>query len=282
MRIYGLVKTINNHKRIYGIITKYKIYYIYFKRSLHQTFKNYLVDNNLIDLEVTEPVKKDNYYVYVVYYVSKIKSLALDKVYYSEELNNKSLKKLFKSIKNVLILDLEMLMPPYNYKGNFMSEIVEMGYVLYDENDKLKLKYDAYLKANQELNDRTANFLKWRKRDYYRNAISFYKAYNELKKVLKKYHPTIIVYGKNDILALKRTFINYKLPNLLNYIRIINLSSLIENYYHHVNELGLFNLYNMYYDKNDSQQHGALSDAIYTYYVYRAFKTDILNGQKSI
>ena len=55
MRIYGLVKTINNHKRIYGIITKYKIYYIYFKRSLHQTFKNYLVDNNFVDCIIQLP-----------------------------------------------------------------------------------------------------------------------------------------------------------------------------------------------------------------------------------
>lgn len=282
MRIYGLVKVINKQKRIYGIKTKYQIYYIYFKRSLYQTFKNYLNEGTLIDLEVMAPLTREKHYVYPVYYISKIKSLFLNKLYYSEERNNLSLKNLFKSIKNVLILDLEMTMPPYNYKGSFTPEILEMGYVLYDNKDNLKINYNAYLKTSTKLNNRTSDFLNLEKKNYYKTSISFYKAYNELKKNLKKYKPAIIVYGKNDILTLKRTFAKYNLPNLLNYIRIINLASLISSYYHHKNELGLFNLYNLYYKKEEEQVHDALDDAITTYHVYKAFKNDILEGKKSI
>ncbi len=282
MRIYGLVKVINKQKRIYGVKTFSRIYYIYFKRSLYQTFKNYLNENNLIDLEVMEPKMQGKYFAYPVYYISKIKSLLLNKLYFSEENNNLSLKHLFKSIRNVLILDLEMTMPPFNYKGSYEPTIIEMGYVLYDDKGNMKLNYNEYLKTDQELSNRTINFLKLKPRDYYKNAVTFYKSYNELKRNLRKYKPTLIVYGKNDILILKKAFAKYNLPNILNYIRVINLASLIENYYHHKNEVGLFNLYNAYYKTDLKQTHDALDDAKITYEVYKAFKKDILLEIKTI
>ena len=146
----------------------------------------------------------------------------------------------------------------------------------------MKLNYNEYLKTDQELSNRTINFLKLKPRDYYRNAVTFYKSYNELKRNLRKYKPTLIVYGKNDILILKKAFAKYNLPNILNYIRVINLASLIENYYHHKNEVGLFNLYNAYYKTDLKQTHDALDDAKITYEVYKAFKKDILLEIKTI
>ncbi len=282
MRLYGQICDPKIEKRVYGVKTHSKIYYIYFKNSLYSMFKNYLDENTIIDLEVVEPKIRGKHYIYQVYYVRKIKSILLDKVYFSEENNNLALKNIFKDINNTLILDLEMLMPPYNYKGYFNSEIVEIGYILYDNKDNSRLKYKEYIKVSQNINNRTSNFLHLKLRDYYRYSISFYKAYNDLKKILKVYKPTIIVYGRNDIIALKKAFQTYKLPNILNYVRIINLSSLIENYYHHKNEYGLFNLYNKFYNNNLSQEHDALLDAKITHELYKAFRKDLLEDKKSI
>ena len=282
MRFYGQIYEVDKSKRIYKVKTKYQMYYIYFKRSLMHTFKNYLSNGNFIDLEVLEPKKYDKYICYQAYYINKLKSLLLNKVYFAKEENIKVLKYLLKNINNVLVLDLEMTMPPYNSRGSFNSEIIQVAYILYDKFGHSLINYSKYVKPEEEINSRTCNFLNIKKREFYNEAISFYRAYKDFKQIIKKYHPTIIVYGKNDILTLKRSFNAYNLPDILQYARIINLSSLIQNYYHHLNEYGLFNLYDKYYNKELIQIHNALSDAYITYKVYKAFSQDVLNDKISI
>lgn len=282
MRIYGQIKIVNKDKRIYAVQTRYRIYYIYFQRSLMHTFKNYLAEGNLIDLEVVEPKQRDKYYCYQVYYINKLKSLSLNRLYFAEDRNILSLKYLLNSVKNVLVLDLEMTMPPYNYKGSFNSEIIQMGYILYDANGNEIENYNNYIKAQMEINSRTTSFLNLKKRDFYKTAISYYKAYKDLRHVIKKYNPAIIVYGRNDILSLKKSFNLYKLPDILQYRRIINLASLIQNYYHHTNEYGLFTLFAKYYKTDLVQEHNALSDALVTYDVFKAFKADVLHNEKTL
>ncbi len=282
MRLYGIIKKCDKDRRILTLETKFRLYYIYFKRSLMHTFKNYLNASNLLDIEVVEPKKYGKYYCYQAYYINKIKSLSLDKLYFSEDRNLLSLKYLLNNIRNVLVLDLEMTMPPYNYKGAFNSEIIQMGFILYNDKGEEILNYNNYIKAKSELNNRTSNFLNITKREFYKNAISYYKAYKDFNNVLKKYSPAIIVYGKNDILALKNSFNLYQLPNILTYRRVVNLASLIQSYYHHLNEYGLFNLFKEYYKTELYQEHNALSDAIVTYDVFKAFKNDVLNNRKSI
>ena len=105
------------------------------------------------------------------------------------------------------------------------------------------------------------------------NGITFTEFYNEFKEILIKYNnPSIVVWGKNDILALKACYdINDLTPLTPNFI---NLLQVHKNYFNLKNDLGLFNAYKNYTGKDLDQEHDALVDAFMTKNVFFEFKKE--------
>ncbi len=279
MRIFGKIKKVDSEKRIITVETKYRLYLIYFKRSLMNKYKYFLFKNNLIDLEIVDPEVHFGYRVFNVHYITTIKSLTNGVTYFDRKSLVESLGTILTSSKYYMYLDLEKTMPPYNYKGNFNSEIIQLAFLLEDKDGNEVARYNNYVKPviNPYLNLRTSKFLNLDTKEFNQKSILPAKVYKDFKHFLKKYHPAIIVYGKNDILSLKDFYRFNRFESLMPISRIINISSLIVEHYHHDKELGLFNLYEMFYHKHFIQKHDAYDDAVITSFVYKAFVKDVLN-----
>lgn len=284
MRIAGIITKVNREERIVTIKTKYRLYFIYFKRSLMSQFRLFLFEGNLMDLDVVDPIIKQKKEVYQVYYVVKIKSLVNGRIYFDRYSIEKSLGEFLTSSKYLMFLDLEKTMPPFNYKGTFNSEIIQIAFVIATKDGEEVLRYNNYVKPKDPngLNSRTCKFLSLNINDFYRKAANHLRVYNDLKKALKRYRPSIFVYGKNDILSLQEFYKIHRLPSLMAISRFVNLSSLIAEYYHHNKEYGLFKLYELYYGPHAIQTHDAYSDALVTSKVFRAFREEVLHERYTL
>ncbi|MBR6071795.1 MAG: hypothetical protein IKP77_03060 [Acholeplasmatales bacterium] len=271
--------------RIIGIKEGKRIIFFYFHNSQMNLFKRYLYQNNWIDLAYDEKfTKKGNYLAHPVLFVYKIEVLnKLNHIVYYNKLSiNKASYDFMNSLGNKLFLDLEMTMPSYSFKGKgFRTEIIQAGLLLVDENGKTILKYDNYIKAKLSpiISKRALDFLKITADDYVNKAIDYNVFYNDFKDIIEKYHPAIIVYGKNDILVLNDSYDINEVTSLKNECRFINLCQLIKSYYELKNDPGLFKLYNIFYKNEDEQVHDALSDSYATYKVFEAFKEDVKNAK---
>lgn len=284
MRIFGLISELDKYNRIITLKTARRVYYLYLKRGQMSQFKYYLFPGNYLDLEIISPIKKGKFEAYQVDYFWRILSVNPRKIFFDRLKLEDSLGTFLEQPKYKLFLDLEKTMPPYLHKGYFVSEIIQIAYILLDKDDNEVLRYSSYVKPKSQvdINDRTCKFLDIRKKDFYKVAISPQKAYNIFKKIIKKYNPAIVVYGRNDILSLSDFYRLNRLPTLKYNTRFINLSSLISEYYHHSKEYGLFKLYEAYYHENMLQTHDAFIDAVVTAYVFNGFKKDVKNKVKSL
>ena len=170
-----------------------------------------------------------------------------------------------------LFLDLEMTMPPYYHVNNFQAEIIQVGYYLTNNKCKIIKKNDYYLKPTKfkTISKRTLKFLDL-KRDAIKNPKNYSYFYKDLYKLMKKYNPKIVVWGKNDYLAIKNSFIINKEKPIIHQNSFINLLTKVKQYYNLFNDIGLFNAYEIYYNEAPLQKHDALSDAYVLYKIYEA------------
>ena len=105
---------------------------------------------------------------------------------------------------------------------------------------------------------------------YYTEALDYMTFYQALKNVLDTYHPKIIVWGKNDMIALKASYQINKVKPLTHDHDFINLLQIHKTYYNLSDDLGLFKAYELYYNKAYDQAHDALDDALVTKHVFDA------------
>jgi sporulation inhibitor KapD len=96
--------------------------------------------------------------------------------------------------------------------------------------------------------------------------------------LVEKYVPAIIVWGRNDFLALRESYKINGLPSLRKRTRYINLLKLHKNYFNLKNDLGLFNALNLYTSDNDKQLHNALEDAKATSEIFNGFRLVLNNN----
>ena len=177
-----------------------------------------------------------------------------------------------------MFLDLEMTMPTYSHTGKmYTTEIIQVGYVLVNGQGEEICRYSQYIKPKIHLglSKRTLDFLNISAKDFYDNAIDYEIFYEDFKLVLFEYHPSVVIFGKNDRITLNSSFRIHQVEPLNAFLRYVNLSKLIQTYYHLQNEPGLFKLYQFYYDNQDTQIHDALNDSYVTMKVFRAFKNDV-------
>ncbi len=278
MRIKGYIHMIELDNNIIGIKCYKHIKFFYMQNGLMNMYKKYLYQFNWIDLEyVDKKIIKGGFSCYKVDFIYQIYGPGVfDKIiYFDKKTVDKTTFDFLNKIEYTMFLDLEMTMPSYSFSGKeFESEIIQAGYELYKGNE-LITSYESYVKPTIEkfVSSRTLKFLKITP-EILETSVTYKEFYKPLSKLLKKYHPAIIIYGKNDKIVLDKSFEINKVEYLK--IRYVNLLNLIKSFYNLKNDPGLFKIYDIYYENHEIQIHDALDDSHVTKLVYDAFKKDII------
>ena len=274
--------------KIIGIKKYKKIEFFYFQNSQMNVFKRYLYVGNWIDLEYDEEktTRRGPYLAYVISFVNRLEAEGLYDhiVYYDKKDITSSLYDFLGSLDNTMFLDLEMTMPPYNFKGKgFRTEVIQAGFIVFDKNGEELIRYRNFIEPmiTKTLSKRAEKFLGITNEEFIENQIPYLTFYNDFKEIIEKYNPAIVVYGKNDILVLNDSYLLHNVPSLKDQTRYVNLCQLIKSHYELRNDPGLFKLFQIYYDNEDIQVHDAFNDSEVTAKVFEAFREDILYKTKT-
>ena len=274
--------------KIIGIKKYKKIEFFYFQNSQMNVFKRYLYVGNWIDLEYDEEktTRRGPYLAYVISFVNRLEAEGLYDhiVYYDKKDITSSLYDFLGSLDNTMFLDLEMTMPPYNFKGKgFRTEVIQAGFIIFDKNGEELMRYRNFIEPmiTKTLSKRAEKFLGITNEEFIENQIPYLTFYNDFKEIIEKYNPAIVVYGKNDILVLNDSYLLHNVPSLKDKTRYVNLCQLIKSHYELRNDPGLFKLFQIYYDNEDIQVHDAFNDSEVTAKVFEAFREDILYKTKT-
>jgi len=274
---YGLVHDYYPREKMISIKMEDKITYFYFSKSQFKEFEKSMmyesvfvffdystkttkVLKNVTAYSITELHKisvATNRGPLIIYSMSNKKDLAVDQII---------------KIDYKMFVDFEFTMPSFNDRTPFTPEIFQIGAVISDPNEKIVNEYSTYIKTLKSPSERTLKFLKIFPEDLY-DSLSALDFYNDLKKLITIYNPTIFVWGGNDIKTLM-TF--YKLHNFepLKF-NVIDLLKIIKNYYNLGTDIGLFKALKYFKGIDATQAHHALTDAAATKEVFDAFKKAI-------
>lgn len=282
MRMFGAIHKVHLGQRMIALKTYQRVTYFYFQSGQFNQFKRYLFSGVYIDLEYNEDkifIKK-GISAYPIDYVNQIfqKTAHRNVVFYDQTMLHNSLSQFLASLGNKMFLDLEMTMPPYGFTGKeFVAEMIQAGYLLVDANGEEISRYSNYIRPalHPNLSKRTLKFLNIEEEAFRSKAIPYRDFYEDFKEILELYHPTIIIYGKNDSLILKQSFYLNNVPSLMQEIRFVNLCKLVKDYYNLKNDPGLFKLFQIYYENEDIQIHDAFNDCYVTKEVFLAFQKDV-------
>ncbi len=175
-----------------------------------------------------------------------------------------------------LFLDFEMSMHPYHKQPDFTQEIIQAGYVLVDAADNVLEEHRTFIrpKKHPRITPRTKKFLDVGQADV-DDGVSFETFYARLRGLVQEHAPAIVVWGRNDKLALQEAYTIHNLRPLGRGARFVNLLELHKNYFHLKNDLGLLKTYLAYGFQQDEQAHDALEDARMTRHIFTAFKRTI-------
>jgi len=277
--VSGRILAIDEEERIIVLLVKHKLRQFYLQRSMFNKIGKYFEESRFIQFVVTEePRLYRNNKVSNVDHVLKVMEIRHRQniVYYDLKNIKKGTKNVINSLRVKMFLDLEMSMHPYSVDKSFKQEIIQVGYVLVDSNNNLMEEYIEMIKPtiHPKITRRTIKFLKITQEEVDK-GIDYIEFYNHFKEVIEKYNPAIIVWGRNDFLALRESYKYNKVPSLKKKTRYINLLKLHKNYFNLKNDLGLFNALNLYTVREDKQAHNALDDAQVTREIFNGFKKAI-------
>ncbi|MDY0210160.1 MAG: exonuclease domain-containing protein [Acholeplasma sp.] len=268
-----VIFSVNDRLSYFGALVDGKLEYYYLTKSQAKKYFAYLDKGHIVSFELYDKRKKiDNRYAWQVAYFSLIEKPGYRKnqILYDLSSIRKQMHDVLDGFDYLLFLDLEMTMPPY-FKGPFEAEIIQAGFILRDKNGEVIEQESIFIKPTKypKISPRTVKFLKLTD-DYYDKALDYMHFYKRLRGMIEQYQPKIIVWGKNDMIALKASYrINEVLP-ITTEPMFINLLQIHKNYYNLSDDLGLFKAYVLYYNKTYDQSHDALDDAMVTKYVFDA------------
>lgn len=283
--ISGRIRTYNEEDRIISMFVADRIRYFYLQRSLLNKISKYIELSRFIQFTITDEQRLyRKHKVSTVDYIIKIVEIRYRKniVYYDLKDIKKGTKDLINSLDNKMYLDLEMSMHPYKVDKNFKQEVIQVGFQLVDNNDNTIEEYNEVIQPtrHKKITKRTKKFLGITQEEV-DAGIPFEAFYRHFDKVVSKYQPAIIVWGRNDFLALKDAYEINELPSLNEKTRYINLLKIHKNYFNLKNDLGLFNAYKLYECVDEVQAHNALEDAIVTGIIFNGFK-DVVNKNRYV
>lgn len=269
-------------KIIYDIDGGLKVFYLvvegrkigfYLSNRLAKTFFDYLGQGVLVDFEISSKRKRIHHRLYYqVAHFNRIISLKPYVVHYDLFKLRKDMQSVLKQHKYYLFIDFEMTMPGYS-KTTFIPEIIQTGYVVSKSQGQIIEQNGYYILPGPETNlsKRTLKFLKLDELKFYEEAIHYEKFYEDLERVIKKFRPKLVVWGKNDISALNDSYKLHKKKPLTEDTDFIDLLKLHKDYYNLRDDLGLFKAFKTYFNIDEHQLHDAKDDAVVTKYVFDAF-----------
>ncbi|MFW6319990.1 MAG: exonuclease domain-containing protein [Bacillota bacterium] len=276
LMIKGTIKTIDIEERLITVSTRKRVLTLYIQRAMFNRYMTYLEPNHMMvaNTKIHHDTTKQNR-MYTVKDIIKIVKPTPRRtiILYSHDTIINQTKHFVNSLKNTLFLDLEMSMHPYYKDPHFVQEIIQAGYVLVDSHGNIIEKYMAFIQPtkHKKLTKRTLKFLDLTQDDIDK-GIPYDTFYQHFKQLLKTYNPAIIVWGKNDALALKETANVNDLPNINDRSRFVNLLKLHKNVFKLKNDLGLLKANQLYGYPTDTQRHDALEDAEMTKRIFDGFK----------
>ncbi|MBU1141054.1 MAG: hypothetical protein KKG64_00875, partial [Firmicutes bacterium] len=193
-------------------------------------------------------------------------------VHYDLTKLRREMKEVLASNKYYLFIDFEMTMPGY-HDHHFYPEIIQVGYVLAQAQGSIIHQDGYYILPKEKLNlsKRTKKFLNLDEEKFFQEALPFDHFYGKLEKIIKKYKPKFVVWGKNDLTAMNDSYALHDKKKLTLDMNFIDLLKLHKDYYNLKDDLGLFKAYKTYYNLEFTQAHDAKDDALVTKYVFDAF-----------
>jgi sporulation inhibitor KapD len=268
-----VIHKINETHHYFTCIVDGKEEAYYLTKAQAKKFFDYLDQGYIVDFELYNK-RKIIYgrYAWQVAYFSSIERPAyrVNKMLYDLSHIRHQMKSILQGFGYLLFLDLEMTMPPY-YKGPFEAEIIQAGFILRSPEGEVIQQGSMYIKPTKykKISPRTEKFLKL-DQNYYDLAIDYHIFYTQLRDMIDMYGPKIIVWGKNDMLALKASYVINEVEPLADANAFVNLLQIHKTYYNLSDDLGLFKAYEIYYHDTYHQTHDALDDAKVTLMVYEA------------
>lgn len=279
--VSGRIITYDEEERLITLNHDNQIKIFYLQRSMINKIGKYLSPKKFIQFmaQKNPRIYRKNK-VYNVEYILKIHAIRYRKniVYYDFHHVIEGTKSLVNNLKVKMFLDLEMSMHPYRQDKNFKQEIIQVGIHMVDEQGHIIYKYNQIIKPtiHKKLTKRTIKFLKITQEEVDQGK-PFKDFYRKFSKLIDKYDPAIIVWGRNDFLALREAYKINNLPSLQRKTRYINLLRLHKNYFNLKNDLGLFNALKLYQEAPETQAHNAYEDAYVTSLIFDGFKQAVNN-----
>lgn len=271
--LYGLIHDYYPREKVISIKTDDKLSFFYFPSRLYKVFSKsmtyksvYIFFDYSDNIKVLRGVEANE-----IVQIEKITAQTPKglKTLYSYEENLNDIKELVNSLEYKMFLDFEFTMPGFTYDKRFVSELLQIGAVISDKEGHTVNEYSTYIKTKRDVTDRTKRFLRIKDEDLL-ESIPQKQFYNEYKRLIDIYNPTIIVWGGNDTKELDLFYsINKLKPIKANYIDLVKL---IRRHYLLSEDIGLFNALKIFCGIDASQAHHALTDAAATKEVFDSFK----------
>ena len=284
--IFGIIHGVIESKRIIAIKQKKRVRFYYMSKSMFKQFMQYFQSGTYIFMNIKSQERLyRNLIVQNVVAIDKLLAPNKNKptVYYDISIIKSGIKSIINQNRYRLFIDFEMSMPPYSNYQNFVSEIIQVGYILTDELGNKIEEFSSYIKPKlvPEISIRTKKFLHIDQSDV-DGGETYEFLHSNLFIIQKRFNPIVYVWGKNDLLELNKLNRIHKLNNFTKHMQFIDLLNLHKLYYGLKNDLGLFNAYNLYSDEDlTMQKHDALEDALVTKEIFYAFK-DVCNNKRII
>ncbi len=278
MIVYGIIESLSE-SRLLILYTRQKTYHIKLQRSLYLRYKPLLLKHQRVVAFMRK--EKSHWKIDRFLKVLTPNGAMLNPLFHQNQVLSEA-KALINAMDYKLFIDFEMSMHPYYYSPSFVSEIIQVGWVLTDPKGEEVETFKTYVKPAlfPTLTERTLKFLSVRQKEIDK-GISFHTLYERFEKLLETYHPAIFTWGSNDESMFKDTLKRHHLK-LHPELRFIDLLKLHKHVYMYKNDLGLQKAYEMYGNHSQTpQQHDALDDAIMTKEIFKGFKA-YLNGPKPV
>lgn len=277
MKVYGKILDTIPNDRIVKILTKNKIIFLYMSRKLFKDFGPYFYDKPYVFINVKDERKRYGKFLCneITSFIKIVQNTTKDrKIFYDISLIRKGVRNLLNKKQNKIFIDLEFSLPSYHQNKSYVSEIVQYGIVIEDEEGNIILEDRSLVQPTKgySLNKRTLKFLSKSKEDF-EDAAPYIEFYQLIEKYINQYDAKIIAWGKNDILTIEQSFKINRLQPLDVRNRYINLMQVMKNYYNLKNDLGLFDTYSILSGiEQEPQSHDALEDAMIAREIFRIFK----------
>ncbi len=279
MKIYGRIQALDDKQRILTLAAHERVYRIYLERGLFARHMMHLQVGHRVLLTLAP--RKQRTPKWKVQHIHKIYGQnPRNRIVFSQKSIVSETKELLNSMRHMMFLDMEMSMHPYYLDKHFTQEIIQVGYVIVDHHNHLLKRVSTFIQPHKHptLSKRTLKFLSLSQSDV-DNGVTFKTFYDEFAHDIKTYQPAIIVWGKNDHIALKEALQIHDLKEVEG-LRFVNLLQLHKNVFLYKDDLGLLKAYELYgHQLEHTQKHDALEDALMTYKIFQGMK-DVLNKKR--